>query len=403
MKQTCTLLAMLLALSLEARAQESGTDSLLDARISALEASQFYTQPREEHFMVVGLATFGFVYNQSRSTIGGLSSIAKTNSLADAGHYEFSPMLLWRHSDRWLMEFEPSFDGTSVGVNWAAISCFASPGVILRAGFLEIPFGIYNKRLAAGWIDKLPTDPNGLADVPPGSDFGIEMEGGFPLGSMKGSCDVALTNGYQLLSDGTSAGQLKSPGVVDDNLNKTVSARVSLLPIPNSSLEIGLSGLYGKVGDPGTDYSQAHTLMYAVDLDYVHTFQPFLVHVLGQYNFIHVSSETYSDTTAQAQTYQFTNNTRTGFAQISIRPSGLNTPVLKNLELAYRYGTFDTPTGSYWGGKQDSQEVGLDYWIDWRTVLKAGYSAISGPDYSLKSRGAFNTSHSLYLQFSVQL
>lgn len=403
MKQMYTLLILLLLASLGARAQESETDSLLDARISALESSQAYTQPREEHFMVVGLATFGFVYNQSRSTFGGVSSLSKTNSLADADHYEFSPMLLWRHSDRWLMEFEPSFDGTSIGVNWAAVSYYATPGLILRAGYLEIPFGIYNKRLAAGWIDKLPTDPNGLADVPPTSDFGVEAEGGFPLGSMKGSYDVAITNGYQLITDAENAGQLQSPGVVDNNLNKTLVGRFSILPFSNSSLELGFSGLYGKVGDPGTDYSQAKTFMYALDLDYVHTFQPFLVHVLGQYNYIHVDHETYTDTTAQAQSYAFTNTTRTGFAQISVRPSGLNTPVVKNLELAYRYGTFDTPTGSYWGGHQESQEVGLDYWVNWRTVLKVGYSAISGPVYALKTRGAFNTSHSMYLQFSVQL
>ena len=144
-----------------------------------------------------------------------------------------SPMLIWRHSNNLLVEFEPSFDGNTIGVNWANISYFAAPGLVIHAGYFVVPFGIYNKKLAAGWIDKLAGDPNGL-DMP-GTDFGIGLSGGFPLGDMKWSYDVSLTNGLQLLPDG----ELQNAGIVDNNKGKMVSGRFSLLPFSNSCLEIG--------------------------------------------------------------------------------------------------------------------------------------------------------------------
>ncbi len=64
-------------------------------------------------------------------------------------------MFLWRHGDKILLEFEPSFADNQLGVNWAAVSYFVTNGLILRGGYLVLPFGTYSKRLAAGWIDKL--------------------------------------------------------------------------------------------------------------------------------------------------------------------------------------------------------------------------------------------------------
>src|ERR1700676_4822389 len=196
-----------------AKAQQTTVvDSALLDRVSALEQQVADQKSGENHFMVAGLATFGFVANTTTFTSGGISQKNKTNSFPDVDHFEFSPLFLWRHGSKFLLEFEPSFDGTSVGVNWADVSYFVVPGLILRAGYLVTPFGIYNKRLAAGWIDKLPTDPTGVADYPPTTDFGIEAEGGFPIGSMKWNYDVSLTNGLQLLPDG----ELQGGGAVDN-------------------------------------------------------------------------------------------------------------------------------------------------------------------------------------------
>src|ERR1700737_1486034 len=106
-----------------ARAQQTTVvDSSLLERVAALEQQAADYKPGESHFMVVGLATFGFVRNKTTITPGnGNSQSIKTNSFGDANHYELSPMLLFRHGTKFLIEFEPTFNGSSLGVNWANI------------------------------------------------------------------------------------------------------------------------------------------------------------------------------------------------------------------------------------------------------------------------------------------
>jgi hypothetical protein len=379
-------------------AQDKVVDSLLIDRVTELEKKVSNTKPGDDHFLVAGLATFGFVANTTTTTSGGISQKAKTNSFPDADHFEFSPLFLWRHGDKFLMEFEPSFDGFSVGVNWADVSYFVAPGLILRAGYLVTPFGTYSKRLAAGWIDKLPTDPTGLADYPPTTDFGFEAEGGLPLGSMKFNYDVSLTNGLQLLPDG----ELQSAGAVDNNKNKTVTARLGLLPFPNSSLEIGVSGMWGTVGDANSQYENAKSQSYAVDANYVKLFSPILVNFKGQYNYTFVNSQNYVNP-SDSSLYTFDNKTTSSFAQISFRPTGAGNDFVKNLELAFRYGKFTTPENSLWGQKSTTIDLSLDYWFSWRTVFKIGYQSTDGTSTALESGGDKVKSESLFLQFAIQL
>lgn len=382
-----------------ARAQQTAVvDSALMQRVEVLE-QLLVDHNRESHFMVAGLTTFGFVHSSSTFTpVNGVSQTTKTNSFADADHYELSPMFLWRHGTKFLVEFEPSFDGTALGVNWANISYFATPGLIVRAGYFVLPFGIYNKRLAAGWIDKVATDPNGIGL--PGTDFGIGISGGLPLGDMKWSYDFSLTNGMQLLPDG----QLQNVGVVDNNTNKTVTGRLGLLPFSNSSLEIGVSGLYGGVADVGSSYNNAKTSMYGADLSFVKTFDPFLINVKGQYSKIKVNSQSYlkpTDSTA----YTFDNTTSSTFGQISIRPTGVDNAFVKNLELVYRHVDYTTPGNSLWGQNFREEDIGLDYWLNWRTVLKFTYTSshsLSTANISAGGIGGITDTKNIYLQFAIQ-
>ena len=159
-------------------------DSTIYYRLADLEKEVAQEKKGDSHFMVVGLATMGFVLNKTTTNINGVSTITKTNSFPDADRFEFSPMMLWRHGKHLLIEFEPSWDGNAIGVNWGDISYFVKPGLIVRAGYLVLPFGIYNKRLAAGWINKLGSDPIGVSDYLPSSDFGVEVEGGLPMGEI---------------------------------------------------------------------------------------------------------------------------------------------------------------------------------------------------------------------------
>jgi hypothetical protein len=378
-------------------AQVTVVDSSLLDRVTELEKQAAYKKPGEDHFLIVGLATVGWNLNKTTVTSGGVGQAVKSNSFPDDAEFEFSPMFLWRHGTKLLMEFEPSFSSGGLGVNWADISYFASPGLIVRAGYFVVPFGIYNKRLAAGWINKLATDPP-VADIPNDADYGVELEGGFPMGNMKWSYDVSLTNGNQLLTDG----EMQGVGSIDNNQNKAVTARLSLLPFSNSSLEIGVSGQIGKVGDAGAPNQSAQSKAFAVDLDYVKLYNPILLNIKGQYNYVYVSNQNYinpSDSTP----YTFNNKTTTGFAQISIRPAGSSSNLVKNLEVAYRYSNFISPSGSLWGQKNNISEAALLYWLSWRAVLKCAYQWNNSNSSSIGSEGTTTKSNTLFMQFAIQL
>lgn len=382
-----------------AKAQQTTVDSTVTDRISALEQLVADQKPGESHFMIIGLATFGYVRSKTTLTGPGASGqVLKTNSFGDAGNYELSPMLLWRHGNKFLIEFEPSFDGNTLGVNWANVSYFATAGLIIHAGYFVVPFGIYNKRLAAGWINKLAGDPAGF-DLP-GTDFGIGVSGGLPLGNMKWTYDVSLTNGLQLLSDG----ELQNAGIVDNNKGKMVSGRVSLLPLSNSSLELGVSGLYSNAGDAGSSFTTAKVKMFGTDLNFVKSFNPFLVNIKGQYNKIDVSRQNYISQT-DSSLYSFSNKTSASFAQLSIRPVGIRNKLLKNFELAYRYSNYTTPASSIWGQRFHENAIGLDYWITWRTVLKFTYArshALSTANIVAGDTPGVTDIDSANLQFAIQ-
>ena len=358
------------------------------------------TKAAESQFMVVGLTTFGFVNQTTTNTLGGLKSTDKYNSLGDADRFEFSPMFLWRHGDNLLLEFEPSFDGTNIGVNWADISYYAAPNLIIRGGYFVLPFGIYNKRLAAGWINKLTSDPIGMDMA--GTDFGVEIEGGLPLGSMKMSYDISLTNGQQLNNDGT----INGVGITAIGNGKTVCGRIGFLPLSNSSLEIGVSGLMGSLANPNNmNYNNPMSTMYAVDLNYVKNIKSIQLNIKGQYNISTVNAQSYISPIDSTKTYSYTNTTTSAFGQISLRPAQVKNKVLKNLELAFRYVNYVTPQNSTWGQNYSEEDIALDYWLSWRTVLKAGYEIIKSDGTSsvaLSGTQGSTSINRLIIQFSTE-
>ena len=412
MKKIITIIGLALGIIIFPAGAKIFAQSANDSSLYKLQQEVNSLKLGESHFMVVGLATFGFVSSSTTTITNGVSKLqnpARTNTF-DADHFEFSPMLLWRHGKKLLLEFEPSFDGNGIGVNWACASYFVTKGLIIRGGYLVLPFGMYNKRLAAGWIDKVATDPVGLADLPPGSDWGVEAEGGFQMGSMKGSYDVALTTGYQIVHDGAQDGAIQNPSntgntITDNNNNKMVSGRVSLLPLANSSLEVGFSGLYGKVGDTNdSTYKDATTMAYAVDLTYLADIGPLLLNVKGQYNVINTNKGTFAnpDTTSATKTYSFTNTTTSYFGQVSLRPVALHNKILRNFEVAFRYTNFMTPKGSLWEQHTNQTSIGLDYWLSWRSVVKLTYETMNTDNFSLGTPGISTKTKYIFLQYSVQ-
>ena len=395
--QQLKLMCVFLLLSIVTKAQEPTTvvDSSLLDRINTIEQEASFIKPEDSHLMIVGLLTFGYVSNKTTVTYNSASEVSKTSSLGDADHFEFSPMLLWRHGKKFLLEFEPSFSADGVGVNWAAVSYYATPGLILRGGYLVLPFGTYNKRLAAGWINKLASDPEGISES---TDFAVEAEGGFQAGTMKWSYDIAISNGMQLQPDGTT----QFVGITDNNKNKTFTGRIGWLPFANSSLELGASYMTGKVGDVGNTTAN----LYALDLNLVENLSPFQINVKGQYSESKLDNADYINP-INSSTYTFNNHTKTGYIMAAIRPMFSKNNIVKNFEVAARYGNYTTPANSLWGTRDNSLALSLNYWLNWRTVVRYSYEGIKGTNTVSTdlggNKGEVTKSNSMYVQFCIEL
>ena len=395
--QQLKLMCGFLLLSTFVKAQEPTmvVDSSLLDRINTIEQEASFIKPEDSHLMIVGLLTFGYVSNKTTVTYNSASEVSKTSSLGDADHFEFSPMLLWRHGKKFLLEFEPSFSADGVGVNWAAVSYYATPGLILRGGYLVLPFGTYNKRLAAGWINKLASDPEGISES---TDFAVEAEGGFQAGTMKWSYDIAISNGMQLQPDGTT----QFVGITDNNKNKTFTGRIGWLPFANSSLELGASYMTGKVGDVGNTTAN----LYALDLNLVENLSPFQINVKGQYSESKLDNADYINP-INSSTYTFNNHTKTGYIMAAIRPMFSKNNIVKNFEVAARYGNYTTPANSLWGTRDNSLALSLNYWLNWRTVVRYSYEGIKGTNTVSTdlggNTGEVTKSNSMYVQFCIEL
>ena len=396
-----TLLLTFLFCGLASFGQQTNrtADSLTDARLSVVEKKVAAQTPGQSSLVVVGLTTFGYVSNKTVTTLNGASQTVKDGAFGGASTYEFSPLFLFRQGNKVLGEFEPSFNNDGVSVNWAAISYFVKPNLIIRGGYFVLPFGIYTKKLAAGWINKVATDPIGL---PTAADYGVEISGGLPLGNMKWNYDLSLTNGVAL----TPNGQLTSVGLNSNSRNKTLTGRLGLLPFSNSSLEVGISGLHGGVANADPKFQNAITDMYAFDFNYVKNINAFQVNIKSQYNIINVNNQNYPIPSDTTNTYTFSNHSTSGYGQLSIRKVESESEFLKKVELAFRYGNYTSPANSEWGSKTTQIDYGINYWINWRTVLRCTYEIIdniSTADSNIGGNPANTKKYAFHVQFSIQL
>lgn len=374
-------------------------DSVTEARIAALEKKVAINKPGMSQLVVVGLTTFGYTSFRNVATTGGVDVVTKSSGFGNADTYEFSPMFLWRQGKHVLLEFEPSFSGDGVGVNWAAISYFASPNLILRGGYFVLPFGIYTKKLAAGWINKVATDPIGL---PTGADYGFGASGGLQLGSAKWNYDLAVTNGLNLQPDGT----LGSVNLGAAGRGKTYTGRLGLLPLSDNSLEVGISGMTGDVANGNPSYQGARATFTAFDLNYVKNLLPVQINIKGQYNIADVSGQNFVNPVDQTKTYTFNNHSTAGYGQFSLRPIESQSNFIKNLEFAFRYGNYNTPSNSTWGSNTTQVDYGVNYWINWRTVLRFTYELLDSKntsDPTLISLPDETKTYALHFQFCIQL
>jgi hypothetical protein len=74
--------------------------------------------------------------------------------------------------------------------------------------------------------------------------------------------------------------------------------------------------------------------------------------------------------------------------QISIRPALSKNKFLKNVELLFRYNSLTPPKDALWGAKDKNgqggtvtrTDIGVCYWLSWRTGLRFAYEIQNNPD-----------------------
>ncbi len=350
-------------------------DSLLLQEIESLKARVEQNKPGKSIFMLRGYAHSGFVKTDDQVSFDGGS---------------FNPLLMFKQSDRLLfeseLEMELASDGLEINLEYANISYILTQTLTLRAGKFLTPFGIFVPRLHPAWINKFPTKPlgTGHSGILPTADIGVELRGGAYLGPLKVNYSLYAING-PVLNNGADepeeGGKLHYGRFPDNNNGKSIGGRLGILPFPNSSLEVGFSGMYGLVGKDSA-YANTAATLYAIDASFVKSLSAIgsVIDFKGQYAAVMVGDAQYPDHENPDELISFTNNSSTYFAQFSIRPALISTPVIRNLEFASRYSHIQTPKGSEWEVNQNQWEFSVNYWIDWRTVVKISYRSIQGEE-----------------------
>ena len=366
-------LTLMFAFSIQkANAQDvQSTDEIqkLKQEIEQLKNESDTHKPGKSKFLLRGYAHSGLQITDEEFTFVGGS---------------FNPLFLYKQSDRLLFESEWELElaggEVELAIEYANMSYLLSKNLTFRAGKILVPFGIFVPNLHPAWINKFPTGPLGAGHdgIIPSNDIGLELRGGSYLGNLKINYSIYAVNGSQL-NDGEEepeeAGVLHHANFPDNNKGKTIGGRFGFFPFSDSSLEFGISGMYGKVGAKETVMEDVAALHYAFDISYVKTLSSMssVLDMKAQYSAVNVDAANYPFHENPDDLVTFDNNSSTWFAQVSLRPALVENNFVRRLEFAGRYSTLKTPEGSEWETDQTQVDLSINYWIDWRTLFKVSY------------------------------
>lgn len=338
-------------------------------------AQQNEFTPSKSQFMIRGYGHTGF---DSFKTNG------ETESTFNGG--TFSPIFLFKHSDRLMFETELEFNiqggEVEVGFEYADVMYVMNKFMTVRAGKFLLPFGTFMERLHPSWINRLTSKPLGFGHdgIAPSSGVGVELRGAFDIQGSKWNYAIYATNG-PTLKDGDhepeEAGMLGFENLIDNNASKAFGGRVGFLPFSDSSVEIGWSAYSTSgVGETGSPYENVGAFLYAWDFSFVKQISSLggIVDIKAQYNNSKVDDATYfEEHEGELEEYTFDNKSNSFYTQLSYRPSISGSDFLKNLEFVGRYSEFNAPEGAEWEEKTTQYTFGINYWLSWRSVIKLNY------------------------------
>ena len=334
------------------------------------------TEPEKKEYSNTGFLLTGY-------TNASFISEGKNNSFGDVG---FSPIFLWRPAKHFFFEgeLEMEFEDGQLHLNleYANINCVLNRYVTFRFGKFLTPFGTFQPFYHPSWINKIPVAPLGFGHdgVGPSSEIGAALSGGLPVGSSKMNYSIYVSNGPVLNRGDEEPGEegnLMYENYADNNMNKAIGGRIGFLPFLNSSLELGVSVQSAKPGDSGSEYEKINTLMYAYDLNYVKQIDFFkgTVDVKAQLNVVNVDNAIYPDhdDSTGMGTYTYENKRDVHYVQLAYRPTMTKNKVIKNFEGVIRHSALNLPENAKENKDLTQLIFGLNYWANWRTVVKAAY------------------------------
>lgn len=332
--------------------------------------------PSKTQFMLRGYGHTGFEYydlgDEKESTFLGAA---------------FSPIFLYRHSDRLMFEAELEFElegnELEIGLEYADVMYILNDYITVRAGKFLLPFGTFIERLHPAWINRLPNRPLGFGHdgIAPSSGIGLELRGAINLGGPVINYSIYSTNGPRI-KDGSEepeeAGILEFQNYEDNNLAKAFGGRLGILPFSDSSTEFGFSTyMTNGTGQHDSAFEDVGAFLYALDFSLVKQINPLsgIIDIKGQYNNSNVDTATFliEHEDGDIEEITFDNQSNSVYGQLSYRPTMSTDEFLNKLEFIIRYSNLNTPEGSEWEEQSTQYAFGLNYWISWRSVVKLSY------------------------------
>ncbi|TAL56858.1 MAG: hypothetical protein EPN85_14820 [Bacteroidetes bacterium] len=312
------------------------------------------------------------------------------------------------------LEIKSDRGKTHIKVGYVDVSFIVNKFMTIQAGNFLTPLGTYQERLHPMWINKLPDFPLGFGhdDLLPITETGAGIRGGFSVLKSKLNYALFVSNGPQL-SDGGHIPRTEGMLLYEDedtslfgflnfrqnyrdnNSNKAMGGRIGILPFPNSSLELGVwaesaivGAKYGAHTHSGSsldvpDYSKVRSRLYGFDFSYLTkvSFLKGMIDIKGQWNKIKTDYAKYLntyDTSGVVWSYSFANHSVDYYAQCSYRLFSFENNIINKSDICFRYSYMKTPKGSLWEKDIKQYTLGINYWLNWHSVLKLAFRMETG-------------------------
>ena len=324
--------------------------------------------------------------------LAGYADVGYTDAQSEDGSFNagtFAPIFHFQYRDLVMLEAELEIGvgnngETDVAIEYLTIDWFASDYTTLVAGKFLSPIGQFRQNLHPSWINKLPSAPPGFGHdgAAPVSEVGVQLRGGFPVGSVRTNYAFYAGNGPELKAE-FEDGEYELDGVEaegfgsDGDGEKVYGGRIGILPF--AGLEIGFSAATGKATVTSVEDGDSDLLSLEGARDYDVKGADFnwllgAFQLRGEYVETKVGSDNVGTAASAGAVWE------TWYTQGSYK--------VKNTkwELVTRYTDFDSPHNSQ---DQSQWALGTNYLFTNNFIGKLGYEFNDGQSGKLSDDDRF--------------